>query len=229
MDQEEKTVKKKREIVVPGEIIVSGDEFLPGDGTERDGKDIVSKRYGLSDESGRLVKIIPLSGVFTARRGNVIIGRVSDLTFNGWLVDLGVASNGFLPLAECPRYINQNDMAEHFSIDDLMVAKISGVKGRGIDLTIKGRGLGKVEKGIIINVNSNKVPRIIGKEGSMISLIKEKSGCDITVGQNGLIWIKGNKIEDEILAKNAIGYIEEKPFIEGLTDKMEGWFKEEKK
>jgi len=225
---EEASEKKKRKIVAPGDVIVSGDDYLPGDGTERDDKEIIAKRYGLADEFGRLIKIIPLSGVFTPRRGNVIIGKVMDITFNGWIVEFGTAYNGFLPLSECPRYINQNDLAEHFAIDDLMVAKISGVKGRGIDLTIKGRGLGKVEKGIIMRVNSNKVPRIIGKEGSMISLIKEKTGCEITVGQNGLIWIKGNNIEDEILARKSIQFIEEKPFIEGLTDKMETWFKENK-
>jgi len=225
----EKENKKERKIVVPGEIIVSGEDYLPGDGTERNGKDVVAKRYGLADESGRLIKIIPLSGVFIPRRGNVIIGKVLDITMNGWILDLGYATNGFIPLSECPRYINKGDLGDYFAIDDLIVCKIISISGRGIDLTVKGRGLGRIEKGIIAKINSNKVPRVIGKEGSMISMIKNETGCDITVGQNGLIWIKGDKIDNEILAKKAIEFIEDRPFIDGLTDKMEEWFGEVKK
>ena len=110
----------------------------------------------------------------------------------------------------------------------MVVAKIIGVTNRGIDLTIKSRGLGKIDEGIIIKINSNKVPRIIGKEGSMINLIKKESDCNITVGQNGLIWIKGNKIEEELLVKRAIMFINEKSFISGLTEVMKDWFKKNK-
>ena len=91
------------------------------------------------------------------------------------------------------------------------------------------RGLGKLEDGMIMEINSNRVPRVIGKEGSMISLIKNETGCRITVGQNGLIWIKGDKIEDELFAKKAILYVAKNSFISGLTDEMKRWFGEEGK
>jgi len=108
----------------------------------------------------------------------------------------------------------------------LLVAQSS--KRKGIDLTIKSRGLGKLEGGMLININSNKVPRVIGKAGSMINLIKDATGCDITVGQNGIIWIRGNKIEDELFAKEAIKFVTEKSFIGGLTDKTKEWLEEKK-
>ena len=79
-----------------------------------------------------------------------------------------------------------------------------------------------------MRINSNKVPRVIGKEGSMISLIKEETNCRITVGQNGLIWIEGDKIENEILAKKAIFFVSEKSFIHGLTEELKKWFEKEK-
>ena len=96
-------------------------------------------------------------------------------------------------------------------------------------MTLRDRGLGKVEDGMIIKVNSNKVPRVIGKEGSMINLIKEETGCNITVGQNGIIWIGGENTEDELLAKKAIMFITEKFFLEGLTEEVKKWFEKEKK
>lgn len=216
--------EEKRNIVIPGEIIVSGDDYLPGEGTEKRGKDIHSMVFGLAEEINKLVRVIPLAGVYEPRRGNVVIGKVENLTFNGWIINIGSSIGGFLSLMEVPRFINKNDLAEIMDIGDMVVAKVWSVKRKGIDLTLKSKGLGKLEDGIIIKINSKKVPRIIGKEGSMVSLIKEKTNCNITVGQNGFIWIKGNKIEDEILAKQAIMFVAEKSYIKGLTEKVEEFF-----
>lgn len=217
----------ERKVVIPGEEIVSGDGYLPGDNTEKRGDAIVSLRYGLAEEVNNLVKVIPLSGAYVPRRGNVVIGKVELLTGNGWVFDIGGAENGFLPLSEVPRYVNQHAMEEVFKIGDLAVLKIWSIGGRGIDLSIKSRGLGKIHEGIVFKVNPNKVPRIIGKEGSMIKLIKDNTNCNITVGQNGYVWIKGDKIDDELFAKKTIGYVVENSFVEGLTDKVEAWFGEQ--
>ena len=220
--------KTKREIVIPGEVIISGEDYLPGEGTEKRGKDIVALRYGLSEESNRLVKIIPLSGVYQPRRGNVIIGKVTNINFNGWMLDIGASDEAFLSLMEVPRYVNKNALDEVMSIGDMSVVKVWNINKRGIDLSIKSRGLGKIDDGMIIKINPNKVPRVIGKEGSMIKIIKDETKCDITVGQNGLIWIKGDKIENELFAKKAILFVTEKSFVSGLTEKVEEWFGSEK-
>jgi len=219
----------ERKIVIPGEVIVSGEDYLPGEGTEKQEGNIVALRYGLAEESARLVKVIALSGIYQPRRGNVVIGKVENITFNGWVVDVDSPMGAFLSLAEIPRYVNKEGMSEVLDIGDMVVAKIYDVSARGIDLTVKLRGLGKIEEGIIVKINSNKVPRVIGKEGSMINLIKEKTGCNVTVGQNGLIWIKGNSVEDELLVKKAIIFITENSFTQGLTEEMQEWFAKEKK
>ena len=216
--------EKERKVIIPGEVIVSGDNYLPGEGTEKRGKDIVAVRYGLAEESKGLVKVILLSGTYIPRRGNVVIGKVTNLTFNGWVIDIGSADNAFLPLVEVPRFVNKNDIAEVMDIGDVVAVKIWNVKRRSIDLSIKSRGLGKLEDGLIIKINPNKVPRIIGREGSMVTLIKNETKCNITVGQNGFIWIRGDKIEDEILAKRAIDFVTEKSFVSGLTEKVKEWF-----
>jgi exosome complex component RRP4 len=219
----------ERKVVVPGEIIVEGEDYLPGDSTEkRDGK-IVALKYGLAEEQNNLIKIIPLSGVYIPRRGNVVIGEVENITSNGWVVDIGTSENAFLPLMEVPKYVDKNSLEDTFDIGELMVAKIWSIGKRGIDLSIKSRGLGKIEEGLVFKVNPNKVPRIIGKEGSMIKIIKEETGCNITVGQNGTVLIKGDKIDDELFAKKAIMFITEKSFVSGLTDEVIKWFKEQKK
>lgn len=221
--------ESKRKIIIPGEIIVSGNDYLPGEGTERRSQDIVALKYGLAEESNKLVRVIPLSGTYMPRRGNVVIGRVENITFNGWVIDIGAAEHTFLSLMEVPRFVNKNGLDEVMDIGDNVVAKIFGVNKRGIDLTIKGRGLGKIDEGLVFEINPNKVPRIIGKEGSMIKIIKDETGCNVTVGQNGLIWIQGDSVEAELFAKRAIMFVSEKSFVSGLTEEVTKWFKEEKK
>jgi exosome complex component RRP4 len=217
---------KKRKIVVPGEVIVSGEDYLPGEGTRRENENVVASRFGLAEESGRVVKVIPITGAFIPRRNNAIIGRVTNITFNGWIVDIDSASSGFLPIDESPRFINKNEMDQFLAIGEVVSAKIWSVNTRGIDLTLKGKGLGKLEGGFIFRVSPNRVPRVIGREGSMINLIKEKTGCNISVGQNGWIWVKGNDIDSQIRARKAIEFVTDKVYVEGLTEKMEAWFQE---
>src|SRR3989344_7536456 len=101
---------KKRKIVVPGEVIVVGEDFLPGEGTRREKDSILSSRFGLSEELGKVIRVIPIFGAFIPRKNNVVIGIVADITFNGWLVDIDSASSAFLPIEEVPRFINRSEM-----------------------------------------------------------------------------------------------------------------------
>ncbi len=217
-----------RKIVVPGEIIIEGDEYLPGDSTEKKDGKILALRYGLAEEQNNLIKVIPLSGVYHPRRGNVVIGKIENVLANGWLIDIGASDSAFLSLMEVPKYVNKDAMEEVLAIDEMVLVKIWSINKRGIDLSLKSRGLGKVGEGLIFNVNSNKVPRIIGKEGSMIKLIKDNTGCDITVGQNGTVLVKGSAIDKELFAKKAILYIEERSHLTGLTEMVTKWFGEKK-
>ena len=208
-----KSKMSERKVVIPGEVIVSGNEYLPGDFTEKRNEDIVALRFGVAEESNNLVRIIPISGAYHPRRGNVVIGNVANIIGNGWFIDIDTPENAFLSLSEVPRYVNRGELNEVMDMGDIIVAKIVNIDNRGIDLTLRFQGLGKVEGGM--------------KEGSMINLIKDETKCNITVGQNGIIWIKGEKVEDELLAKKAITFVTENFFTEGLTEEMKKWFTEQ--
>ena len=217
-----------KKIVIPGEVIAKGNDYLPGEWTEKKGEEIVAIRFGVFDESDKLVRVIPISGTYQPRKGNVVIGEIVNILPNGWFLDIGTSENAFLSLSEVPKFINRGELASVMDIGDVAVAKIFDISGRGIDLTVRSHGMGRIDEGIIMSINSNKVPRVIGKEGSMINIIKDETRCNITVGQNGSIWISGENAEDEILAKKAITFITEKFFMEGLTDEMKKWFEKEK-
>jgi len=121
---------------------------------------------------------------------------------------------------ESPRFINKMNLDEFASVGDVLDLKINTVKKGGIDLTLKSKGLGKLDGGRLIKINPHKVPRVIGRGGSMINLIKEKTRTDITVGQNGFIWINGD-LEGEKKAEEAVNLIAQEATTEGLTDKIE--------
>src|SRR3989344_5375306 len=112
----------ERKLVIPGEIIVSGDDYLPGEWTIKESKNIIAQKFGLAEESGNLVKIIPLSGVYESRRGNVVIGRVDKVISSGWFVDIGTPENSFLPVAEFPRFVPKGALESTMDFGEVVVA-----------------------------------------------------------------------------------------------------------
>src|SRR3989338_1725276 len=209
-----------KEIVIPGDELADGMDFIPSFGCYRDGNKIVAGKLGLLNIDGRLLKIIPLSGRYVPKKGDTIICSVIDVTFSGWRVDTNSAYSAMLNMKDAVSdFIERGaDLTKYYDIGDYIVAKIINVTSQKlVDLTMKGPGLRTLEGGRIIKVAPTKVPRIIGKQGSMVSMIKDATGCRIVVGQNGLVWVQGNP-EQEIQAVDVIRKIEAEAHVSGLTD-----------
>jgi len=218
-------IVKERDIVIPGEVLAEGMDYLPGDNTYREGERIFSKILGLIGIAGRVIKITPLSGPYVPKVGDKIIGKVFDITMNGFRMETATAYSAMLNVRDATtRFVRSNEgLDQILSIGDYAVVKITKVTSQNlIDLTMKEPGLRKTDGGRIIKINSQKVPRVIGRQGSMINLIKDKTGCNITVGQNGLVWVKGTP-ESELLVTKAIKLIEQKSHQEGLTEKVDAF------
>jgi len=69
---------KDKDIAVPGECLAEGMDYLPGNGTYREGEKILASRLGLTTIDGRAIKLIPLSGRYLPKRGDTIIGEITD-------------------------------------------------------------------------------------------------------------------------------------------------------
>ena len=222
---------KEREIVVPGELLAEGMGYLPSRGTYREGERIYASRLGLLNVDGKVLKIIPLSGVYLPKRGDLIICRVSDILMSGWRLDTFCPYSAVLGLAEASSsYIEKGaDLTKFFDIGDCIACGITKVTSQKlVDVTAKGPGFRKLSSGRIIRINTNKVPRVIGKKGSMISMIKEATNCQIVVGQNGVVWLDGEP-ENEIIAVKAIKLIEKLAHTQGLTEKVKAFLDKDAK
>lgn len=212
---------KEKEFVIPGDVIAEGIDYLPAQGVFRDGDKIIAEQIGIVHVDNRLIKLIPLTGAYKPKAGDVIIGQVVNISFNGWSVDISFSNLALLSVRDgSSDFIERkSDLSRYFDFDDFIIAKISNVgKGNLIDLTMKGPGLMKLQGGMIVDVSPSKVPRIIGKQGSMITLLKNLSGCKISVGQNGKVWISGDNSDNVI---EAIRLIEKESYLSGLTEKIE--------
>jgi exosome complex component RRP4 len=217
-------IKDNRDFVLPGEEIVNSIDFLPGKNCFREGNSIYSKRIGLVNVKGRVISVIPLSGVYVPRAGDMVIGRVEDIQSSGWNIDINSVSDAYLPLSGVREFIDttKTDLSKFYTVGDVIYGKINHANSHTIQISMQDPRARKFRSGRIVTMSPSKVPRLIGKEGSMINLIKDSAGCRINVGQNGLVWFEGDN-EDKVV--DAINLIEKDASLNGLTEKVSAMLK----
>ncbi|HLD33276.1 MAG TPA: exosome complex RNA-binding protein Rrp4 [Candidatus Nanoarchaeia archaeon] len=213
---------KQKDIVVPGEVLADSIDYLPGMHTYRLNNNIIAKRVGLVEIEGRALKLIPVSGRYLPKVGDKIIAKVVDITMSGWMLNINSAYNAMLNSKDIMRFVRKGeDLTRYHDVGDYLKVKIFNVTSQNlVDVTMKEPGLSPLHGGRIVMINPQKVPRVIGKMGSMVMMIKDKTKCLVNVGQNGVVWIKGPAPEAEFVAIKAIKKIEDEAHLEGLTDRM---------
>jgi len=211
---------KIREIVIPGEILGESKGARAGYGTYTEDGKIISKFLGIPKKIGEYLSVVPLSGVYVPRKEDKVIGFITNVEKFGWIVNIDCPWQGFLSLSEgVDEFVDlkRTDITRFFDVGDVIYAQVVDVKRGDIQLTMKTPIARKLRNGVTVKITPSKVPRLIGKAGSMINTIKEKTGTIIRVGQNGIVWVSGEKVEKAI---KAIRMIEEKSHIVGLTEEI---------
>lgn len=211
---------RRREIVVPGELLAAKG-LKPGFGTYKVGTNIYASILGLKNIRATYVNIIPLSGRYIPKPGDALIGKIIDISPNLWLVDINSPYPGVLHSAEVPWRIEFGDTAKFLNINDVILCDILSVDEiKRVRVSMKGVGSKKLTGGQLIEIAPSRVPRVIGKSASMLSLIKRYAKCKIFVGQNGRIWLDGAP-ENISAAILAIKKIEEEAHTSGLTERVQ--------
>ncbi len=238
-----------RDIVVPGEVLTEDTKnFLPGRGTiyNNDRTKIISLNIGLKQIKKNYVNVIPLRGFYTPRPGDKVIALVIDKNPVKYKCDINAKDFGTLkPKNTIKRgkirsfrgsggsgggSRQEEANAEKYEIGDILIVKIlSADRLNKPELTTVGKYLGKKNNGFVISIDPPKIPRVIGRNGSMIKMLKNLTKTNIFVTQNGRIWLKGEDIAHERLLVESIQKIATEAHTVGLTDRMQEFIINEKK
>lgn len=223
---------EKRQLVTPGELLAEGD-YLAGENAFFESGKIYAARMGLFDTNGKDVSVVALKGTYMPQVEDEVVGKIIDVGLYGWLVDISAPYPGVLHASDIfERSFNpqKDSLTEVFDLGDYVLAQVvSFDRTRDPVLTTRGSGFGKISHGHIIEIVPAKIPRLIGKKGSMVGMLKAETGCQILIGQNGRVLVSGRRSEDEELAILAIRKIEAEAHTRGLTDRVKSLIEEQKK
>ena len=215
----------ERKQVIPGDVIARGNHRY-GPYIEKRGDEYIALRVGLAEVGRDGVKLNPLTGPYLPRADDDVIGKVVDINGFGWVVDINSCFDGFLPAS----FVfgrefspSTHDLSSKFKVGDLIGARIESFeRSRDPQLSIRGHGYGKIDSGEIIKISPTKVPRLIGRRGAMINLISERTGCDVRVGQNGIVVVNGPP-EGIVKTVMAVKMVEEEAHAADLMAKVDAY------
>lgn len=201
-----------KRLIIPGELVTEERKKLGSHVFVREGK-IYSDAIGLVNDESDFASVVPLEGKYMPQVGDLVIGIIGEEKFSVYMVDV----NSFYQTV-----VSKRDLREPLKAGSVVSAKISKVSElNDIDLQNPRVFFG----GEIIDVNPVKIPRIIGRDASMLNIIKDGTKCNVIVGRNGRLWVKGGDID---LLKKVIQKIQDEAHLENLTNKIQDYLDKNK-
>ena len=208
-----------RSLVLPGDILET--KSKPGWGIFRSEGIVHSSVLGYSSDRSGYVNVNPITGRYNPKVGDKIVAICVETGPSVWRMDIGSSFNSTLHHSESGWKVPFGDTARFLSIGDAIWAEVFMVDAAGShQISLKKDDCRKLYSGTVVKLDPTNVSRVIGKQGSMITTIREKTQTRIQIGQNGYVWIDG-KGEDIALAQKAIETINRESTSKGLTKKIE--------
>ena len=213
----------KRKYVIPGDVVTTG-PFRPEQNVILEGEKIISTTVGISEIYEDSVRVITLTGKYIPKIDDLVIGKVNSHTSLSWELDINSCYVGFLPAQDVfgrDFSAHADELATKLKTGDLVAARIANFdRTRDPLVTISDRDLGKIDSGDLVKISPSKVPRLIGKRGSMIQMIEMATNAAVTIGQNGWVVVSCETTEGLLKAKKAIDMVDQKAHVANLTDQI---------
>jgi len=217
-------MREFRKYVLPGDVIVENNPHLkPSMNVMKIDDRIHATRVGIAEVSQNTVKVIPLSGIYIPRVGDFVIGKIIDYSSLAWTVDINSCFMGYLLAQEVfgrEFTPSRDELTSKFNLGDVVACRIVNFdRTRDPLLTVADKDLGKIGDGELVRISPTRVPRLIGKRGSMIQMIEQLTRCKVIVGQNGVIVVSGDRDARGIAVK-AIMLIDEETHAGNITQRV---------
>ncbi|KAL0478245.1 exosome complex protein RPR4 [Acrasis kona] len=192
------------QIVTPGELIVkNASNALCGHGTFRDDQDqLLSSVCGIVERVNKLISVRPLRARYPGEVGDVVVGRITEITGKRWKVDIQARQDAVMLLSSVNlpggvqrRKTNEDqlNMRSVFAENDLIVAEVHSRPNRDGSLQLQTRSsrYGKLENGVFVRVYAALVKRCTQHFHTF------DFGVQVILGNNGYIWITKKTPVDE--------------------------------
>lgn len=198
--------EESKAILLPGDLVSDSSKRLDGCFVEKGSTfaSVVSMKVG--------DRVIPLKGFYIPRFGDYVVGIVKEVRFSGYEAEINSPYYGNLSARE---------LREDYRIGDVFSAKIASVNEVNDAELVEAR---RLWGGEILEIEHVKVPRVIGRNASMLNMIKEYTRTDILVGKNGRIYMKGG---DTALASLTMLKICREAHTSGLTERVKEFLEKE--
>jgi len=216
----------QNQFVLPGDTIVTGD-YTPEQNVIIDGDRAISTTVGFSEVNDNRVGVISLTGFYIPKIDDLVIGKVISFSALSWEIDINSYYSAILPASDIfgrDFTSSRDNLSLKLAKGDLIAARIVNTGSREPLITISGQDLGKIDSGELVKISPSKVPRLIGKQGSMIQAIEGATNSSITIGQNGWIIVSNDETNGLLKAVEAIRLVDEQAHVANLTDKVNKMF-----
>jgi len=191
-------------------ILIPGDNLKKKDINSYERENNYYSKYILLVNEDKTTRLF---GYYMPEVNDIVIGKVIDVLSNGWIIDINSPYVGKLSLKD-----SGVDPSDLYTYGDYILCQIVKItKNKLIDLEIKKKE--KLNDGLILKVDPARIPRLIGKNSSMLNLIKEKLKIDIIIGKNGRVYLNGD-INNVSKAVDIIRFVINNSYKRGLTEKV---------
>ena len=188
---------------------------------------MVSSLLGFRSERDGYIAVVPLAGRYIPVPGDEVIGRVAMIGPSFWLMEINSPYMAPLHVTESPWRVETGDAKRYMDIGELATLRVTQIdENRRVQVTMKDRDLRHITSGQVMEVSPAKIPRVIGRKGSMVTLIKRHTNTRMFVGQNGRIWVEGEPQDAEVV-RRILRLIEEDAHALGLTESVRGALEQE--
>lgn len=184
------------QIVTPGEVIVDdASNVLCGHGAYRniDTNELIASVCGIVERVNKLISVRPLRARYNGEVGDVVVGRITEISGKKWRVDIQAKQDAILLLSSVnlpggiQRRKTQEDalnMRSLYAENDLIVAEVhSPFQDGTLSLQTRSSRYGKLENGIFVRVHAALVKRCTQHFHTF------SFGVQAILGNNGYIWL----------------------------------------
>ena len=192
--------------VLPGDIITTGNYRMEQNVTV-DGDKFMSTAIGFSEIKDDLITVNALTGFYTPRIDDLVIGKIVSHNALSWEVHINSYYPGILLASDIfgKDYSPSRDaLSLKLNVGDIVLARIANMGSRDPLITIVGENLGRIDSGELIKISSTMIPYLTD---SIKQMIEASTNATLTVGQNGLVVLKCDNSTDLKKAITAVKMI----------------------